>query len=117
METIRYAEAKDFAKIKELAHKHAISLPQDGSYIVVENSEGEIKAFANMRGVIMIEPFISTSPQTSRKLWNYISKTSQSRGVKILRCFTQEKNVKLLSKLGFYRAFKNLIPMEINFLS
>ena len=112
---IRQAIQKDWEQIEQLAKEQGISLPKDGTYIVAVNDNGNIRAFANMRGVIMIEPFISASPQASQKLWNHIAGVASEKGIKILRCFAKEKDVKLFTKLGFYKVFKKMIPMEINF--
>lgn len=106
---------RDLEQVKVLAERYGLNLPSEGTVIVVENNAGEIVAFANMRGVIMIEPFVSASPQASLHLWKHIYNESRNRGVKILRCFAKERDIKLFTKLGFYRIFEKNIPMEINF--
>lgn len=112
---VRTAKEEDREQIEKLAEKHGLNLPGEGTVIVVENKEGEITAFTNIRTVLMIEPFISDTPFASEKLWEHIQAKAQLGGFKILRCFAQERNKSLFEKLGFYRIFEKHIPMEINF--
>jgi len=111
---VRKAKDKDMGRIKQLAEKNNLSLPDEGLVVVVE-ADDKIEAFANIRAVLMIEPFVSENPIASKKLWEHIKTKTQLGGFKILRCFAQEKDKNLFGKLGFYRIFEKHIPMEINF--
>lgn len=113
--TIREAKQEDLEQILKLADKHGISIPSEGKIIVAETTTGIIAGFVNIRPVIMIEPFICDNPLGAEKLWEYIKKKSEKGGVKILRCFAQEKHLKLFKRLGFYRIFQKHISLEINF--
>jgi len=112
---VRQATQEDWEQIVKLANESEILLTKEGTYLVAVNDNGNVRAFANMRGVIMIEPFVSASPQASDKLWKHISTEAMQKNIKIIRCFVKENNVNLFTKLGFYKIFKKLIPMEINF--
>lgn len=109
---IRDYEISDYPRIKELADKYKINLPYEGKLIVAEDKNGEIKAFANIRLVPMIEPFISENTMIGNKLWNYIEEKTRKGGVKITRCFTESKNEGLFKRLGFYRIFNKHCFME-----
>lgn len=112
---VRQAEQEDFEQIESLAKEQGINLSNEGAYLVAVNENNNVRAFVNMRGVIMVEPFVSKSPQASEKLWNHIVAHATSKQINIIRCFAKEKDVKLYTKLGFYKVFKKMIPMEINF--
>jgi hypothetical protein len=112
---IREAVSEDMPQLIELAEKHGLSIPKEGTIVVAESNSGKIEAFANIRFVAMLEPVVIENPLIGAKLWNYVAEESRKKGIKILRCFAQEKHVKLLKKLGFYSVFKKSRPMEINF--
>lgn len=113
---IRDYKNSDYEAITELANKYKISLPSEGKIIVAENSKGKIVAFANIRPVIFIEPFIGENPLVGYQLWEYIKEKSIKGKIKIIRCFAEPKHFKLFRKLGFKRVFNKKIPMEINIL-
>jgi N-acetylglutamate synthase-like GNAT family acetyltransferase len=114
---IREAKPEDTEELKSLAEKYKIDVPGDGKIVLAESSSGKIEAFVNIRPVFMIEPFVCENPLIGAKLWDYIARKSTIGGIKILRCYAQEKHLKLFKKLGFYRVFKKYIPMEINFFN
>lgn len=113
--TIREATPEDIPRINELAEKYGLSVPYDGKTVIAESNSGKIEAFVNVRPVFMIEPFVCENPLTGAKLWNYVAEKTEKGGIKILRCFAQQKHVRLFKKLGFYRIFRKAIPLEINF--
>jgi N-acetylglutamate synthase-like GNAT family acetyltransferase len=113
--TVRDAKKEDLEQIKKIADKNGITIPKEGKLIVAETKTGSIAGFVNIRPVFMIEPFICENPLGADRLWEYIQEKSKEGQVKILRCFAQEKHLRLFKKLGFYRIFKKHIPLEINF--
>lgn len=114
---IREATIEDIPRLKELAEKYGLNLPDfgDGTIVLAESNEGKITDFIMIRGVYFLEPVVSENPLALNKLWKYVNDKSVEKGVKILRCFAQPKDVSLLKRIGFYRIFKKHIPMETNF--
>lgn len=112
---IRDYEVKDYDTVKALVEKHKLNFPTGGKLIVAETNSGKVEAFANIRPVYMIEPLVCENPLMADKLWGHIVKKSREGNVKILRCFVQQKHIKLLKRIGFYEIFKKHIPVEINF--
>lgn len=112
-----YIPEKDYEQVKKLAEKYKLNIPKDGKIIIVENNNGEIKSFVNLRLVLYAEPFVSESPIYGKELWDYIEKKIEEKGIKIIRCFTKGKNLELFKKLGFYEAFGDQTALEKNFYS
>ena len=112
---IRQAKEEDLTQVRELAEKHKLPLPAEGNLIVAVTVSGKVEAFANIRPVFTIEPFVCENSLAGKKLWDYIENRTRKSSIKILRCFIEQKNEKLLKKLGFYRIFKKSLTMEINF--
>ena len=102
-------------EVIKYAEKFGIDLPKDGTLVIAESNTGKVEGLFNIRTVFMIEPFICENPLIASKLWNFIATKSTLGGVKIMRAFVKEKNIKLLEKLGFYRVFKKHMIYEINF--
>jgi hypothetical protein len=107
----------DFEKVKELAERNGLSFPSEGKIILAEDDNGEIKSFINVRLVTFIEPMASENPVIGKKLFDYVEKKIKEKGIKIIRCFAEEKNVNLFKKLGFYECFGDHKILEKNFYS
>jgi hypothetical protein len=107
----------DSEKVKELAERNSLSLPAEGKIIIAEDDNGEIKSFVNVRLVTMIEPMVSENPVIGKKLFDYVEEKIKGSGIKILRCFAEEKNVNLFKKLGFYECFGDHKILEKNYYS
>lgn len=114
--TIKKAEThEEFEQIEALAKKNNLEVPTEGTKLIAVNSKNKVTAFVNMRGVMMIEPFVGDEPNAAVKLWNHIAQQAEGNGVRIMRCFVEPKTEKILKKLGFYRVFKKHKAYEINF--
>lgn len=105
----------DSNKINEFEKKYNITFPKEGKLIIAEDNNGQIKAIANLRFVLMIEPFISENAIIGKKLWDYIENYIKEKGIKIIRCFANEKNAKIFKKAGFYECFENHKILEKNY--
>ena len=108
---IRDAEIKDMEQINALAEKYGLSVPSEGKLLVAEEN-GVIKAFVNVRFVTFITPFVSENPVIGKKLWDYVDDRLRKSGIKLVQCFTKEKNVNLFEKLGFNKVFGDQAIME-----
>jgi len=111
MEIRDYIDA-DFEEIQLLAKKYEINIPSDGKIIVVVNDEGIILAFSCIRLIPFVEPMIGESPVASVKLWNYLDEKLREGNMKVLRCYTDQKNKELFEKVGFKQVFNDKITME-----
>jgi len=110
-----YILENDSSKIKEFSEKYGLFVPEEGKIIIAEDNNGEIKAIANLRYVLMIEPFISENPMTGKKLFDWIENKIKEAGIKIIRCYANDKNAGLFKKIGFYEVFENHKILEKNY--
>jgi N-acetylglutamate synthase-like GNAT family acetyltransferase len=107
----------DYERAKEFAERNGLSFPKEGKMLIAEDDNGEIKSILNVRLVTMIEPMISENPVIGKKLFDYVEEKIKGKGIKIIRCFSGEKNIELYEKLGFYECFENHKILEKNFYS
>jgi N-acetylglutamate synthase-like GNAT family acetyltransferase len=109
---IRVSESSDIDQINELAEKYGLDVPHDGTLVVAEDSEGSIKAFVNLRPVMMVSPFVAENPVMGKKLYDYCEEKLKQNNYSLLQCYVEPYNKGLLEKLGFKQIFSEHIIME-----
>lgn len=109
---LREATLQDMPELKDMALKYEIDFPEDARILIAENDEGEIKAFAALRPMVQITPFISENPLIGKKLFDHMQDYLQSFHYPMVQCFTDPENKDLFTKLGFQQVFDDKIIME-----
>jgi N-acetylglutamate synthase-like GNAT family acetyltransferase len=113
--TIRKYIDGDFEQIKKLAVSYNLNLPEffSNCYVAVDKDD-KIIAFAVIRYVPMIEPFISDNSLAGKRLFDMMIKELKENKMNLVcRCNIEPENKDLLEKLGFEQVFEDSIQMEL----
>lgn len=103
---------EEIEAVNKLAAKYNITVPADARIIIAVNDEGEIRAFAGLRPVITVTPFVSENPRMGKELFDHAEGYMKSLGYPLVQCITDPENEGLFNKLEFAKVFEGKIIME-----